>query len=261
MDDYHLYWFSGSGNTLYIAEKAAELLEKASFHVELHPLEKTDPREISRSGTIGLFVPVAGQGTFPNVWEFLQALPDAEGTPFFLVDTMGYYSGGIKGPVKKIISRKGYRPAGALELVMPNTFLKKKTVVEKEKKIVMKGESRLAFFMEKLIAGRAAWADIPLYSDWMSSFYKTRKQSRKWIKMFRKSINSNCTECGICVKICPEKCYSAGDRHIDVNSENCVLCQRCLEYCPVNAIEMNGKKYIRNGRISCGEMLRHLGGK
>ena len=57
MLNYYLYWFSGSGNTLFIAQKLRELLAAKGCRVELRPLEKTNPAEIATGGTLGLFIP------------------------------------------------------------------------------------------------------------------------------------------------------------------------------------------------------------
>jgi hypothetical protein len=47
--------------------------------------------------------PVAAQGTYPFVWDFIKSLPQANSTPIFMVDTLAMYSGGIVGPVKKLL--------------------------------------------------------------------------------------------------------------------------------------------------------------
>ena len=59
---------------------------------------------------MGLVIPVADQGTFPLVWDFINHMPETDNhTGVFLVDTMGYYSGGIIGPVGKILKKKALK--------------------------------------------------------------------------------------------------------------------------------------------------------
>ena len=253
-----IYWFSGTGNTLYVANKAAEYLERNGKKVSLFPMEKMNPKEINLNHTIGIVVPVAAQGTFPNVWKFVDSLPITNNTGCFFIDTLRIYSGGIKGPIKKIIKDKGYFPIGAIEIKMPNTFGKRKENTIKEELILNNANKKIEKYISNILNSKASWRDIPIYSELMSRFYRTRKATSKWVKLYRKNITNKCIECGICKNICPEKCYKDDEKFIDVNSDKCILCQRCLEYCPENAIQINGKDFIKNNRIKYSEFQKYL---
>lgn len=97
-----LYWFSGTGNTLYIAKIIEELLGKNGFAVNLEPIENTTPASVDINNTIGLAFPVAEQGTYPFIWEFINNLPSPSEDGLtecdvFMVDTLMLYSGGMEG--------------------------------------------------------------------------------------------------------------------------------------------------------------------
>ncbi len=252
-----LFWFSGTGNTLFIAMKIEATLNSLGYHCQLLPIERPLPSEMSLNNTIGLIVPVAMQGTFPIVWEFVSQLPEAEGNEIFLIDTLGVYSGGIKGPIKKIVKEKGYNPIGAVEIKMPNFFMRKGTST-RDKMIVLDAEDALKEFCQRLHEGRSNWIDIPIYSDLMSKIFRTQEKGIRWVRKFKKTVTTKCTNCGICVQLCPRKCIDKYSRHIDVDSENCILCQRCLEYCPSNSIEINNRAFIKNGLIGFREFKRAL---
>ncbi len=252
-----LYWFSGTGNSLFIAEKTKILMESFGYKCSLNPIEKQNNKQIRIGNTKGLIVPVAMQSTYPIVWEFIDNLPCSAGDEIFLIDTLGMYSGGIKGPVKKIVRSKGYSPIGAVEIRMPDFFMKKTENI-KDKKIVAKAEIKLWNFCNELRNRKTIWTDIPFYSDLLSKFFRTQKKGIKWVRLFKKTVTDNCTNCGICVQLCPRNCVDSNSKHIKIDSENCILCQRCLEYCPVNAIEINGRKFIKNHLISLTEMKQML---
>jgi ferredoxin len=258
--DVALYWFSGSGNTLFIAKTIAECLGGLNYHVRLVPLEKVDPASIEVSNVaIGLVVPVAGQGTFPIVWEFVENLPDADGTEIFLVDTMGMYSGGILGPMKKILKKKGYVTKAAIELLMPNTFQKRKVNAENDRKRVERAVEKVKTFCQRLDEGKGAWFDIPLYSDFLSIMYRKRSLVRKWVGLFPITRDASCSKCGLCVRLCPEHCITQdAEGNLLTDATRCTLCQRCFEYCPQNAITIGKQKLQRNGRIPLREFMRYL---
>lgn len=255
--DVDLYWFSGTGNTLFIAQKAKEILETRGYRCTLTAITRTCSVPAETGKTLGICVPVAVQGTYPIVWNFLKKIPAGQGNDVFLVDTLGKYSGGIKGPVKHILTKKGYKPAGAVELVMPNLFMKKAEEAGREQKIADAVE-QLAVFCRHLDAGTAEWKDIPLYSDIMSSFFRSKRLAELWTKLFRKTVAGTCINCGTCVRLCPQNCVDADSRHIDEKSDACILCQRCMEYCPVNAVSMGNIPFIKNRLISLAEMERAL---
>jgi flavodoxin len=120
------YYYSGTGNTLLIAREMKRVFERNNLQITLKKTEETDPASIRTDRTIGLAFPVAFQSTFPFLWDFFRALPEANGTEIFMLDTLMSFSGAIVGPLKKVLERKGYSCIGAKEIVMPSNWFPKK---------------------------------------------------------------------------------------------------------------------------------------
>jgi len=62
--------------------------------------------------------------------------------------------------------------------------------------------------------------------------HKTERLANKNLR-----INSDCNQCGLCVKICPMKNLVLTDNKITHNA-NCTMCYRCLNRCPQKAINV-----------------------
>jgi len=255
-----IYWFSGSGNTLFVAKVITEFLKENNFEVNLKQIKYTNPSTVDINRTIGLAIPVAEQGTYPFIWDFINKLPspDKNGKTdagVFMVDTMMLYSGGIKGPVKKILEKKGFHLLGAKEIIMPNTLLKLKNQPDKDMLKMEKGQLTAETFAKDIMTGKAVWKDIPFYSDMMASFSKKDSTWNVFRKYFPLKVdNEKCTGCRLCERICPENSWTFDKGKIEMNwkKTDCIFCLRCFSYCPTEAITYGKKNYIRHKPLTAG---------
>lgn len=229
--------FSGTGNTLLAAIAMRDYFRETGFTAVIKRMEKTDPASIDPDHIIGLCVPVAVQSSFPLVHDFVAGLPEVNDTGVFLLDTMGMYSGGLLGPMRKILKRKGYRLLGAKEIIMPSNFGKKVQTAEKKNRIIQRGLKQARRFAHDLHVGHASW---PLPFLFAGIMYRVSRWEFLWRKM-RQSISpdldtSACIRCGHCYRLCPAdniRMYEFPEF-----GDHCQFCMRCFSYCPVNAISI-----------------------
>ncbi len=228
------YVFSGTGNTMLVAKEMIQYFEENEIDVNLHHLEKSDPATINLKHTIGLAFPVAIQATYPFVWDFIEKLPQASGTEVFMVDTMGGYSGGIVGPLGKLLKKKGYSLLAAKEIVMPSNFFTKHSE-QKQKKTIHAGLRKARIFAHDIHFRVASWPR-PMPHEFLMN--KINRSEKPW-KFMRKKVpfkieTSKCIQCGICYRLCPAdniRMYEFPEFQ-----DQCVLCLRCYNYCPSDAI-------------------------
>ena len=233
-----LYYFSGTGNTYLIVERAKKIFEKHNIKVTLFRLEKSNPKNIDTSHTIGLAFPVAIQSTFPFIWNFVKELPIVENTEIFMLDTMEMFSGAVVGPMKKLLLKKGYTPIGAYEFKMPSNFLSKKEIDNNK---ITKSLSKTELYITSIINGSSKWKRVPIISD---LFYYLVSNKLVW-KVISNYISpkvdkNKCISCGLCEKICPVNNIKVNNYPIFNGS--CQSCMRCITYCPVNAISTRNNK-------------------
>lgn len=198
------YYFSGTGNTYLIVKSMKDAFEKQGFVVNLLPLVNFVKSEFNDKHIIGIAFPIAAMGTYPLCWEFLKKLPQTNGTKVFMVDTLAGFSGGIIGPVRKILTNKGFETIGVKEIIMPSNYLVKKKQEEKNSEIIDAGKKEAQKFVEDIVSGNSRWGRVPIFSDLLSFPSKSGKAwelMRNWTNI---AVNNQlCTQCSLCEKACP----------------------------------------------------------
>ncbi len=235
-----IYYFSGTGNTKLVVDKIKEVLKSQGYNVSLYKIEKVNPTEINlENKVLGFAFPVALQGTYPFIWHFFEKLPSGNGNLVFLVDTLAAYSGGILGPVKRILRKKGYNPLIAKEIRMPSNLSG-----SLDQKKIEKGLKQAENFALDLIELKGSWYDIPIYSDFLSIFSRKEFFWNFFRRIFHLTIDKQkCKKCNICVNICPVGNIEI--KEYPEHKDHCVFCLRCISFCPQDAIYFKEKKNFK----------------
>jgi flavodoxin/ferredoxin len=261
MKNADIYYFSGTGNTLLVVKKIKEVFEEKNVKTNLFRIEDSDPKEINLHHTIGLGFPVAGSSTYPFIWKFIKELPEVNGTDIFMVDTLGAYSGGIVGPLRKVLEKKGYKPIGAYEIKMPNNFYlidedhKNRTKIEE-------GVTSAENYAIDLMEGNVSWGRVPVFSDiiYHISVVSWKCFGTKFIqkKLGFKVDETKCNNCYICMDLCPINNIKK-DKY-PKHQLKCQFCMRCSSFCHGQAIStfnkdkkiyksVNVKEFLNNCEI------------
>lgn len=124
-----LYYFSGTGNTWFVANNLVKALTKKGGLVEIHNIEeiritKSTPEsmEISQADKVIIGYPIYGSKAPRIMEEFLNNLPNGKGKSINIFTTVALFSG--DGPIayKSLLMRKGYTFETAMEFIMNNNF-------------------------------------------------------------------------------------------------------------------------------------------
>ncbi len=251
-----LYFFSGTGNTLLVAREMKKYFEENGFTVNLLRIEKSRNAEINTLHTIGIAVPIAAQTTFPFCWSFINNLPETEDkTEVFLVTTRAMCSGGIIGPAKKILKKKGYVTIGAKEIRMPSNFTPKKMIkLDNNEKKTSAGLIEARRFAHDLHYNITHWLETNPLSGIVKriSLQKSFSWMRKHHTMF---VNEGkCIRCGLCFKLCPVDNIEMID--YPEFKDACQFCMRCYDFCPTDAIEMKNMQIRKYTAVQAEELLK-----
>ncbi|WP_227716986.1 EFR1 family ferrodoxin [Methanobacterium paludis] len=152
------------------------------------------------------------------------------------------------GLLRSVVEKKGYKPIGACEIIMPSNIFfipDGRTCDDKVRTGLVKAEK----YALSILDGSSRWGRVPVLSDAMhtisSGLLKLAEADlhQKYIKF--RADKSKCSKCCICVDICPVGNIEMGE--YPETGNNCQYCLRCVSFCPRSALpcmfNYKGKTY------------------
>ena len=238
------YVFSGTGNTMLIANRMAQRIREKGNTVYIHSINDSVKCDNSPETVLGIAFPVAFFTSYPVVLDFFDSLPRGNGRKVFMMATMGGSGMGLERYFKKLVKKKGYIPIGSELFLMPGNYNNTSIPIEKNKKMTAEALIKADAYADKLLDGSAFWSNgIPLLSSMWNWFMRSGMAIKLFYYMFPIKIdNLKCIKCMRCFENCPVHAIYIGNGFPVINKERCQSCQRCVAFCPSNAICIENKK-------------------
>ena len=223
-----IYYFSGTGNSKWIAEQlASKTGDLAVNMVESSAFQSTDNQ------TIGIVFPIHAWGVPEAILEFVKKLV---GKPAF---TFGVCSCGAEaGYAMEKLS--GIFPLNSTySVAMPSSYIMGADVESDEiiASKIAKAKEKLKIIAAQVITrqsvvdvnkGKLPWIKSNLANFGFNKFARSTKPFY---------ITDKCTSCGQCAENCPSNTIRIIDGKPHYFSEKCYMCTACINRCPAKAIE------------------------
>jgi ferredoxin/flavodoxin len=248
-----IYYFSGTGNSLWSARKIAQIMGGELFNIGAEAHKESITVE---ADAVVIVFPSYAYGLPLMVRRFVKAAVFK--TPYLAaLVTYGSSPGGTLGAFRRLLKKKGIGalffgriPAVENYLAMfgpPKARTLERRVLAQEQAteeaarcIIERRENRVNTFCP--FSALVSW----LFSLGVKLFYRHYR------------LSADCNGCGVCAKICPASAIVMRDSRPLFTSQ-CEHCQGCVDICPLRAIRFGRVKWGSPGYCHPHIAINELG--
>jgi len=241
-----LLYFSGTGNTKYIAELFCQNISAKSYSIE----ENIDFGQlITSEEIIGFCYPIYGSRVPRIMREFAaKYLELLKNKKIFIFCTQLIFSGDGARAFLDIFPKKYFEVIYAEHFFMPNNvcnlFILPLENEVKIKKYIKNAKRKMEIVCNNINNGIIKKRGFNILSELLGLMQgifmpMIEKKSLDCVK-----ITENCSLCCLCVVNCPMKNLENKNEKV-IQKSNCTICYRCINICPQKAIIMFFKQKVK----------------
>ena len=244
-----IIYFSGTGNSRYIANRIADKLHEQLLNIN-DKIKENDTQPVRVNRRLIIVAPTYAW-RIPGIVRDWIAKTEFEGAQqaWFVMDCGGEIGNAAKYN-RQLCDEKGFGYMGTAQILMPENYIALFGTPEPEqaRQIVSKAEPVIDAVIKEIAAGHAfSKPRNNLYDRMMSGpvnklFYPLFVNARAF------HVHKECVGCGKCVKVCPLNNITLKSGK-PVWGKKCTHCMACISYCPTQAIEY-GKHSMRKARYT-----------
>ena len=240
-------YFTGTGNSRYIAEKISEKTSDEMISIN-EKIKQKDNSTIVVNGKLVFVMPTYAWRIPAVVKEWIFKTEFLGVKQVWFIMTCGSEIGNATKYNKEICEQKGIAYKGTAQIDMPENYIAMFDVPGKEeaKQIISKAEP----VIENIIGLIKEERCFPVPRNNLYDRFMSGPVNKMFYSLFVKAdafkVDDKCIGCGKCEKICPLNNIKIQNGK-PVWGKECTHCMACICHCPTEAIEY-GKKSIGKPR-------------
>ena len=238
-----IFYFTGTGNSLYAAQKLADEGEKIISIVDALR-SKAYHYTLNEGEKLGFVFPVYFYTVSDPVLELFRNLTVENAGFVYAVIPCGASIGAAGGLLKSELKKRGLELQRVDALVVPDGALIFYDIDSPEKMEKQLEAATIELASIKLAIDRGEGNSIkgsPLLGRASLAAYHACMSTKAFYA------DEKCIGCGKCASICPAGAIEMIDGHPAWTKSKCLKCCGCINRCPVSAIQY-GKKTASRGR-------------
>jgi len=247
-------YFSGTGNTAYVAAYLKQALGRLPLTTDLDAIERRQPARARTFDILAIGFPVYGCAPPSLVLDYIDLLPDGNGRGTFVFCTKAFFAGGAPQLALRRLVRRGYVPLGVVTVQMPGSDAlafsrkgSKRTMAAANRdysqiseidRFIAMGAEAIAAIAAGNSAGPYRIHHFPnVVASVLTGFCIAMMPLIMGFLRRRLRADGRCISCGLCERICPVGNIRVQHGRPRFN-QHCILCLRCLHNCPREAIQI-----------------------
>ena len=241
-----IFYFSGTGNTEFVAKKFKEYLQTKGNDITLQAIDliKNTPN-LDDYSLIGIGFPLYAWNLPINVRQLINKLPKIIDKDAFIFVTMGGPTSlGALGITADLLKKKGFKVLSAVGFEMPSNdnifFDTDNPKSEKSRRLRQAAAERVKEIVDLFQSGKGKIHGNSLFMkslSWLTGIW-INKIYRPYYHYHKFYVDEKCLpECRMCEEFCPVNNIKKVDIQKVIFDRTCILCARCINCCPVQAIQ------------------------
>ena len=232
-----IFWYSGTGNSSYVARRMAEALGDELLCMN-ERIKAGDCSAIETGERLVIVTPTYSWRIPHIVRDWLRQTPLDGARRAYFIMTCGSEIGNADKYNRALCAEMGIDCMGTAQIIMPENYVAMFRVpdADEARQIVASAEPDIDRAIAAVRDGHAlAPTRCKLYDRFMSGavnpvFYACIVKAKAF------TVSESCTGCGQCVRRCPTNNITLRDGK-PVWGADCTHCMGCICYCPMAAIE------------------------
>lgn len=235
-----IFYFSGTGNSLWIARALARELGNTEV-VSMAGGDSNQPTIASQ--VIGLVFPVHMWGVPKRVLEFLDQLSAMSPAYIFAVANNAGQVSNTLVQLQRVMASKGLVLSSGWSVVMPSNYIPwgGPGSAEKQNELFAAAGTKISEIVQEInrmvkipVEKGPLWQRIVFTWLYKLSFPHVPEMDRKfWV-------DERCNKCEICVKVCHRNNIIMNNDKL-IWQNHCEQCLACIQWCPQEALQYGRK--------------------
>lgn len=244
-------YFTGTGNSRYVAEAIADRLDDDA--VCANDYIKKNETGVFESDKPWVFVTPVYLSTIAEIFaDFIRSSSFGGSKKAYCVATCASAMGSVPNVFSDICEKKGLEYMGAAKVLMPQNYIALFTMTEPQECEKRQNDALVsADEISSAVRGGTA-LDCKKASgiEYSATKLVEKMYNGHFTKAKKFRVTDACTGCGLCVRSCPVNNITASENGRPSWIKACVHCMACINRCPAHAIEY-GKKTEPKTRYVC----------